>query len=102
MLKALLIRKNNTTLEVFGPLTAAQSKRFSDIDLVILMCDGNQIGLEENVEDVKLFEQCTSNSKLAESAKRSLKHIRTISYMFGSILSEEIKNFYFTDIEYNG
>jgi len=102
MLKALLIKKNDLTLDVIGPLTAKEVKGRTDIDMIIFMCDGTELANPENEEDRKLFEACTSGSKLAESSIRTMKHTRTISYMLGSVLSEEIKNIYFTSVNYKG
>ncbi len=102
MLKALLIKKNGTTIDIYGPLTSHELRGRTDIDMVIYLCDSAELADESNKDDVKAFERCTSNSKLAESSIRTIKHTRTISYMLGSILSEEIKDIYFTNVNYKG
>lgn len=102
MLKALLIKKNGQTLDVFGPLTASEVKGRTDIDMVVFMCDGSELMNPDNAADKKIFEASTTGSKLAESAIRTMKHTRTISYMLGSILSEEIKDIYFANVNYRG
>lgn len=100
MIKALLVRKEGSKLCIYGPLTAKELKTKDDIDLVLLLCDHAESVKSENKADVKLFEDCTKNSKLSEGASRNMKHIRTISYMLGTVLMEEIKDLYFDSVEY--
>ncbi len=102
MLKALLIKKNGTTIDVYGPLSASEIRGRTDIDMVVYMCDSTELADPDNKSDIKAFEQCTTKSKLAESSIRTMRHTRTISYMLGSVLSEEIKDIYFTNVDYKG
>lgn len=99
-IKALLIKKEGTKLQISGPIAAKDIKSRDDIDLVLLLCDHAETIKSENKSDMRIFEDCTKNSKLAEGSSRNIKHIRTISYMLGTILSEEIKNLHFDGVEY--
>jgi len=99
-IKALLIRKEGSKLQILGPMTTKELKAKDDIDLVLLLCDHTETVKPENRADIKAFEDCTKNSKLSEGASRNMKHVRTISYMLGTVLMEEIKDLYFDSVEY--
>lgn len=92
-LKALLFRKVDNKMEIYGPKTASQVAGWNDVDLVLLLCDFNEMKKPEHNADLRLFEDCTSGSKVAESAWKRIKQVRPISYMIGSMFLEEVKNF---------
>lgn len=101
-LQALIVKKNSNKLQIIGPKTAKEVAGWDDVDLVILLCDHTEMSKPEHALELKTFKECTFKSKISEESNRSIKHIRTISYMLGTVLMEELKDFYFDGVEYRG
>lgn len=103
-LKALIIKKISDKLHIYGPMTAKEAQSTTDADLVVVLSDYLELQKPERQEEMNLFRNCTQSSKLLELAYSSSDNVKTIGYMLGNTLSQEIKStdlLLFNGVEYH-
>ena len=100
MLQALLVKKVNGRLQVSGPKTSNDLQGITDLDMVLILADYREMSKAEYKEQLSAFEAATDKSRVAEDARRLIKHVRPISYVLGSLFLEDVKDFVFDGLDY--